>query len=498
MTTRPRSPGLLTGTAWNLTGQALPLLVAVATIPFLVRWMGLERFGFLALAWVLVGYASLLDLGLARALVRSVAERLAQGDEAGAAERGRVGLSLLLALGVAVGTALALATPALVDDLLKVPLELRDEARPALLALALSMPFVMLTAGYGGLLQARQAFRELNLVRVVFSLLSYLVPLALASAGHIGLPEVVGSIVLLRATATLAFASVCSRVFGLSWWPAWPQRELVNELVSLGGWIGVSNIVAPLLTYLDRLLIATLVPLRAVGLYAAPYDLAARAMVVPYAVANTFFPKIAGLRPGQPETAQALADSCRWLYLSTFPLLLAMMALAHPGLRLWLGADGGAEAAGVLQWLVVGLLANTLAQGPALLVQGVGRPRDIALLHLAELLPFLLLLAWLTGRHGIVGAAAAAALRFVVDAVAVAWIAQRGLRLPAWPWRRLLAPTAWALGLLALASMCRAWGEAVLLLSVGLSAWMLWAWRGLLRPHERDRLRSMTLRRTAV
>jgi O-antigen/teichoic acid export membrane protein len=97
---------LLSGTAWNLVGQALPLLAAVAAIPFLVRLLGLERCGFLALAWVLIGYASLLDLGLSRALVRIVAERLALGDEDGAAARGRVGLSLLLLLGLVVGGAL--------------------------------------------------------------------------------------------------------------------------------------------------------------------------------------------------------------------------------------------------------------------------------------------------------------------------------------------------------------------------------------------------------
>jgi O-antigen/teichoic acid export membrane protein len=490
-----RPDGLLAGTAWNLIGQALPLLAAVASIPFLVRWMGLERFGFLALAWVLIGYASLLDLGLARALVRSVAERLAAGDGDGAAARARVGLSLLLVLGLLVGTALALAAPALAQGLLKVPPALQPEAEPALLALAASMPFVMLTAGYSGVLQAHQAFRELNLVRLVFSLLSYGVPLALAAAGQVGLPVVVGSIVLLRVVATLAFARTCRRHHGFAWRPAWPARPLVAELVGLGGWIGVSNLVGPLLTYLDRLLIATLVPLRAVGLYAAPYDLVSRAMVVPYAVASTFFPKVAGLLPGQPEAARALADSCRWLYLTMFPLLLAMMALAHPGLRLLLGEDGSTEAAWVLQLLVLGVFANTLAQGPALLVQGAGRPRDMALLHLAELLPFLLLLAWLTQRHGIVGTAAAAALRFAVDALAVALIAQRGLRLPPWPWRRLLVSAAWTLLLFGAAAACRSLPQALALLLPGLAAWAWWAWRQLLMPHERARLRALAAAR---
>lgn len=489
-----RPTGLLVGTAWNLVGQALPLLAAVATIPFLVRWMGLERFGFLALAWVLIGYASLLDLGLARALVRVVAERLAARDDVGATARARTGLTLLFVLGLVVGAALALATPTLVRGMLRVPPELQSEAEPALLALAASMPFVMLSAGYGGLLQAHQAFRELNLVRLLFSLLSYCLPLSLAAAGQVGLPALVGGIVLLRIAATVAFAWVCRVHHGLAWRPSWPARPLVSELVGLGGWIGVSNVVGPLLTYLDRLLIATLVPLRAVGLYAAPYDLVSRAMVVPHAVASTFFPKVAGLAPGHPAAARALADSARWLYLTMFPILLVLIALAHPGMRIWLGAEGAAEAALVLQVLVLGVFANTLAQAPALLVQAAGRPRDIALLHLAELLPFLALLAWLTEHHGIVGTALAAALRFGVDALAVAWIAQRGLQLPPWSWRRLAAPAAWAAALLATGFFCRTSAHAALLLVPGLAAWSWWAWHRLVEPYERRRLRDLVLR----
>jgi Na+-driven multidrug efflux pump len=124
-------------------------------------------------------------------------------------------------------------------------------------------------------------------------------------------------------------------------------------------------------------------------------------------------------------------------------------------------------------------------------VQAAGRPRDMALLHLAELLPFLLLLAWLTSRHGIVGAAMAATLRFTVDAVAMFVIAQRSLKLAPWPWRRLWLPALLTLLLMGLAAACRSLAQAAALLLPGLAAWTWWAWRVLLLPHERQRLRAL-------
>ncbi|MBV8232788.1 MAG: oligosaccharide flippase family protein, partial [Planctomycetaceae bacterium] len=64
---------------WNLLSQVAPLAVAVVTMPVLIRGLGTDRFGVLTLAWMVLGYFSLLDLGLGRALTKLVAERLGLG-----------------------------------------------------------------------------------------------------------------------------------------------------------------------------------------------------------------------------------------------------------------------------------------------------------------------------------------------------------------------------------------------------------------------------------
>ena len=38
----------------NLIGQGLPLLIGVVTIPWLSRYLGMERFGILSIAWTLL------------------------------------------------------------------------------------------------------------------------------------------------------------------------------------------------------------------------------------------------------------------------------------------------------------------------------------------------------------------------------------------------------------------------------------------------------------
>ena len=66
--------------AHNLFGQGLPLVIAFYCIPQLITVLGVERFGFLTLIWVVVGYLSIFDLGLGQALTKLVAEKIGQGE----------------------------------------------------------------------------------------------------------------------------------------------------------------------------------------------------------------------------------------------------------------------------------------------------------------------------------------------------------------------------------------------------------------------------------
>src|SRR5437867_12982614 len=112
-------------TLYNILGQALPLAVGLVAIPILTRSLGDTRFGLLALMWAIIGYFSVLDLGLGRATTKFVAEALGAGDAPRARHVAGFTAAAQTALGVLGGVVLAAATPWLVADLLRVPTELR-------------------------------------------------------------------------------------------------------------------------------------------------------------------------------------------------------------------------------------------------------------------------------------------------------------------------------------------------------------------------------------
>src|SRR5690625_2351351 len=77
-TVAPSGAALVRNTLLNLIGQVAPLLVAVVTVPFVVRGLGEARFGLLALSWAVLGYFGVFDLVMGRAEIGRAAcsERL--------------------------------------------------------------------------------------------------------------------------------------------------------------------------------------------------------------------------------------------------------------------------------------------------------------------------------------------------------------------------------------------------------------------------------------
>src|SRR4029077_16497652 len=103
------------------------MLVALGAIPALIRTLGADRFGILTLAWMLIGYCSLFDLGLGRALTKLVSEGT---DELPSSVW--TALSLMLALGCAGALIFAALSGLMAHTALKIPPALQSETEASL------------------------------------------------------------------------------------------------------------------------------------------------------------------------------------------------------------------------------------------------------------------------------------------------------------------------------------------------------------------------------
>ena len=165
--------------ALNLGGQLLPMMVALIAMPLLARHAGADRLGFLGLAWALIGYFALLDLGLSRVVTRRVAVADGRGTLAGEIRiLKRLCLQLFVAV-AAISAVLALVVPAGTIVGKAADPVVVDEARIALLILWATLPLTVVTGLLRGALEGLQQFGRANLLRAFFGAWSFAAPLAM-------------------------------------------------------------------------------------------------------------------------------------------------------------------------------------------------------------------------------------------------------------------------------------------------------------------------------
>lgn len=421
-----RSSLLARNTLLNLIGQGLPLIVALVSMPFVIRGLGPERFGILALAWVVLGYASVFDLGMGRAATKFVAEALGRGEQQKVSTIVWTSVGVQAIFGILGGLILAGITPVLVENILNIPENLQAETRASFYVLALSIPMVPVSSSFLGTLEAAQRFDLVNAVRVPFSSATFLLPLVGLFFGW-GLVGIVALLVASRALALGIHYVLC--VTALPYFNRLPSFQMsgLRVLVRFGGWVTVSSTVGPLLVRLDPFIIGSLMTVAAVAYYAAPYEMVTRLWIVPSSLVATLFPAFSSLS-GRGHSAQLdflVSRSLKYLLLILGPLAIFIVIYAREILQLLLGPEFAGESALVLQILAVGVVINSLAQVFYSLIQALGRPDLTAKFHLAELPLYIVLLWALVTLWGIPGAALAWSLRVGIDALLLLIAASR-------------------------------------------------------------------------
>ena len=462
------------------------MLVALFCIPVLIRDMGKDRFGILALAWALVGYANLFDLGLGRALTQMISKKLGTGEHHEVPDIFWTSLLMMTLLGVLGGAVVACASPWLVNHALNVPAALQRETLLSFYLISFSIPIIIGTAGLRGFLEAQQRFDLINALRVPMGMFTYVGSLLTLPFSR-SLVPVVAVLAAGRVIAWAAHLLLCFKVQPeLRHQIAW-RRAFVGPLMRFGGWMTVSNVIGPLMVTLDRFVIGAYLTVAAVAYYATPFEMVTKLWLFPNALVGVVFPAFStSFAHDRNRTAVLYDRSVKYVLLLLFPVVLLIVVLAPDALKLWLGTDFAQHSTRVLQWLAVGVFINSLALVPSALLQGIGRPDLTAKLHMIELPAYLFSIWWLVSRRGIEGAAMAWTGRVALDAIVLFILASRLLPAGTSLRPRTALVAALAPMCLAIATLPQTLAVKSAFTAAAIVAFGIVAWFSILTPEEKN------------
>jgi len=418
-----QGPRLARNTIINFLGLLVPVVTAVVTIPPLIGYLGSDRFGLLALAWMVIGYFSLFDLGLGRALTKLVAEKLGEGRSDEVKPLVWTAILMMFLLGCGGILIVIFWLPWFVRDVINIPELLLPEALRAFYVLLFSVPIVIISIGLRGVLEAYQRFDLTNMVRIPLGVFTFIGPLAAAPFSQ-NIFHIVVVLLFGRILSCLVYFYLCSRIVPGLFQGVVFRSKMMLPLIRFGGWMTVSNVISPLMVYLDRFYISAIISITAVAYYVTPFEVVTKLWLIAGAVVSVLFPAFsASFIQDRDHLTQLYTRGVKYIAILLFPVVLIIITFSGEGLRLWLGSEFADNGTAVMQWLTAGVFFNSLAAVPFALIQGAGRPDLTAKLHIIELPFYLVGLWWLVTSMGIEGAAVAWTARVLFDMTALFWIA---------------------------------------------------------------------------
>jgi O-antigen/teichoic acid export membrane protein len=411
---------ILKNVAINFAGLVLPTFISLVTVPTYIHLLGVDRYGFVALVWTLIGYFGVLDFGMSIATENQISKACASGDTA---LRGRLFWSafwLNLLTGV-IGGGFVLAGAALYAHLGYADSPLKLEVMRAMPWLALAVPIANLSWVCAGAINGAERFGVFNTNQTIGTFMFQLLPIGAAWLFGADLPTVIGTAVIARLIAGLMLGVAVVRILDVRR-VLGPERALVKSLLGYGGWVVIGSAATGIADSLDRTMLGAMLGARFVTYYTVPQNLVSKLQLLQLALHRTLFPRFSALeREGADKVAR---ESLAFMNGLLTPLCVAGMFLLGPFLQVWVGSALAAASLSLGRILVVAVWFVGQSALARILIQAQGHPASSTRVSLGTL-PLVAAGLWV-GIHyfGILGAAVVVALRSAIEYLVLSWLAK--------------------------------------------------------------------------
>lgn len=361
----------------NVLGWLLPTLVFVAITPVMVKHLGTEGFGIIAIIQILTGYMTILNFGFSEAITKHVAENY-QNNQEHAFRIMWAGLSLFTIAGVIGSLIIFLLSRPLVFDILSVPVELREDTLIALRIGSLVFFLQMISEYYRGVSIGCNEFLIPNVTKLIRVALSAgFIWYALVHDG--GLVEVM--------LASLAGLSI-GLIINIIWlhtsislkWITYKGYGIISELLHFGKHIFISRITNLLSSKLSQLALGSLSNMSNVALYEIP----TRAVTAGAAILNQamqiFLPGFSAM--DKVKDFNRISN----IYFSvisiqlfiTTPLFLVASLEGNTVLEIWINSEFSESSGEILNIILITYYLSMLTNLPSLVAMSFNHPNIIS------------------------------------------------------------------------------------------------------------------------
>lgn len=376
-----RNRDLISNSKWNLVAFGCALAAHFATVPFVIRWIGLAEFGKAGL--VLAVWAPLMLVGtvLGQATTREMSARLGI-DKPQSAQRVLDTAIMLCVTACAIGgILLCVAGPAIYSTLVSTG-QPRQALQVAFLFAGIGWVAQQAVLVLQGACAAHQDFRRMAQLGAFSA--SATVILTLAFTARIASAEgYLAGVAASFVASLLAWLWMSRRSLQSRPRLRAIHREELASLLHFGKWQTLAQLAGSFGNQIDRYALGALAPATVVGQYNAANRLQEASYMGVMKAGEILFPHFSVTAHDAIARREAFFLTSSWVVATVSAMFLApLVPLSHSVLTLWVGADTANGGGQLLRTLVLGGLVGCGSNVFTYYAMGIGQNAPVAWLTL--------------------------------------------------------------------------------------------------------------------
>lgn len=410
---------LIKNSSWNIVGYAIPAIFAIPALGFIARSLGTELFGVFTLALAIVGYASIFDAGLTRAVTREIA--LCTNGEENKKNIISTSSCCLLILG-GIGALIIFLLSFHVVKIFNISMGIEKDISDGIKLLSIAIPIFLFNQLWLSILEGEENFRVSNIQKMIGNSFIAISPVIFVLIDKTFSSAIMGVIVgrLISLFISFYFNRTLIIKSGLSF-----KYNIFSRLINFGGWLTVSNILNPIMTVADRFILSNVLGAAHVAMYTAPSEGVSRLSIIPAALSRAMFPRLSRME-NVLDRNRSQWQAYKIIFMILFPIVTIGLIYSKSIMGLWMGDEfGNSIAPDVLRVLLIGFFFNAIAHIPYTNIQSLGYSKVTVLIHCLEVVPYFFIFYLLIEKYGVIGAAIAWSLRTSCDFIILFFVSKR-------------------------------------------------------------------------
>lgn len=401
---------------YNFAGQFVLLALGIITTPFVINNLGNSMYGILSISVALLGYFSILDLGLGVSVVKYISEYKAIDDKKTLQKIIGTAFFTFSLIGLIGAVIIAGITPLLVQNFLKIPVEIVPVAISVFIISAIGFMFNMILAILNSVPIALQRMDLTNTRNIIIGVFNTAGIIAILLLGG-GLVEIVLWSTLISVVAGIIFYRLISKLIKPVKITFVFDKEIFKTLIKFGWLKFIGNVNGQIVFQLDKIIIGFFYPISMVAFYAVPVLLVQKGFTLVLNVTGATFPAM--------TEAQALNDNQRskelyfrmakFIVLITFPVMAMFFVFSSAILEIWLGGEFVNQSSDVFKVLAIAYSIAALSAPGVVAADAYGKPQIAAFFSVVSAVINLVAAFILIPKLGIIGAAYALLINFSIQ-----------------------------------------------------------------------------------